>query len=272
MKKQDLTIQAIVKTFQTYQITQDSWLKPGATRLNQDPNRFNPNSLDDLEKQLNRFNLNDWNDLTEQLIKNFGSLKMNNIPVFNEPESSIGGFVEINDKYIGSWFDELTQISFISCYPNIIANKIKTKKFLFNYESYGDIFAFICENRSILKTYCEENNLETFTTINVYINYLYGILGKKEGMIKMNISYSKISEEMRDLMKKIYRNFEYFIPYIDSDTIFAYKFNYDLIEFIQKHTYLNFEIEKGYSGTFIKKKQYILNKNIIIKKGFIVLK
>jgi|GEM_PF-3970618 len=171
-----------------------------------------------------------------------------------------GGLVELNHQFSEKIIENVVSVSFNSLYPSTLLN-IE--------EEFSNIVGLnrIYEDVFLEYTRCKRDGESDSKIYIKYINSMYGILGSRDpkSYIKCNFDISRISRKSSYLMSKLKREFEGHYIYIDTDTIYFYKFNEieerligKLQEISSENKYLSYDITEYNKAIFMKKKKYLL--------------
>jgi hypothetical protein len=210
----------------------------------------------------NRFGLKDYENLINDLILYFfDSYKMNKLDR-NLTERYYGAPVNINETKRDKILRGVSELSFISMYPNIIVNLCDKKEILFSINEYAEIYKFIVLNHNEIEKHPKSKE-ENKYILRIIKNYLYMSSNTPISKIYVtNINY--IIEYYKDIMNYLSTTYNDII-YTDTDVIyFEYSFTDKLKEIVNTLN-IPYEIKNDVNMYIFAKKKYIYEINGEIK-------
>lgn len=235
--------------------------------VNENSFNFNTNNPD-------RFSIKDWNFLTNILLDIFDIKELHERyePIsyqdYDNPIFS-GGLVSLNDNNVNRFYDDITILELESAYPTSIINS--KSRIIFNYKYFNNLYEFLIQTRGLFKkTYCIGKNPQLWLLYKTYLNMLYGCSVSNKSVLKISKNSIPLNKNCVDLLTKIQKEFNYYIPYVDTDAIFVHKYESikdDLHNMLTKASY-TYSVSNRYEGIFLAKKKYLLfNDNERLVKG-----
>lgn len=199
------------------------------------------------------------NKLTDFLIKTqkvyeFFDYDFNLKPIEISSKDFYGGKVWLNEDYVNCPISNLETITFNIVYPKLITKIVET-----NLERFGEVYS------KLIELYYLDKNIQ----LKQYINMTYGCLQNPDCMIYSN-NIHLVPIRLNKMLSDILSEFKGHIVYIDTDQLFFRNFD-EIRERFEKYFNkinkydLTYFSEKSKFGLFIRKKNYLIEENGMIK-------
>jgi len=224
-------------------------------------------NIDNVAKVLNNLHLSDYNfmmynsnnlknyhTIIKSLLDNFFDYYHDKDFHIREKNNFDSAVILLNKKMTNVWVKDITEIRFISMYPNIIIKLWEQELLKFNIKEFGVLFKFIVQNKeSINKKLTNKNKV----LINFIINYTYGASHNINSIIKID-GINLIIPYYKDVLISLFDNYPNNVIHIEVDSIFLDFLDKDMLDKYIIPLNLPYVIEH-HQGIFImKKKSYLL--------------
>jgi hypothetical protein len=224
-------------------------------------------NIDNVVRVLNKSNLSDYNFMMynsnnlqnyhiviKSLLDNFFDYYQDKDFHIREKNNFDSAVILLNKKMTNVWMKDITEIKFISMYPNIIIKLWEQELLKFNIKEFGVLFKFIVHNKELIKEKLTNRNKGL---LNFIINYTYGAVHNTNSIIKVD-GLNLIISYYKDTLISLYDNYPNNVFYVDVDTIFLDFLDKTILDKYITPLDLPYVIEH-HSGIFLmKKKNYIL--------------
>jgi len=185
--------------------------------------------------------------------------------IYTNKESFIPGTVVVNSNFANKWATNLTAVSIVSAYPTEILKLSNSS--ICTHSNFHSIFSRAKDLRIELKHAQIENNQDYSNAnlvLKIFINYVFGMIASNKSPLKFNsFNADRIPFNVNRILHKAEQIFPGHYVYIDTDTIYFNNFNEINERFFATmrgadYTYHSFDVEPGYQGMFVGKKQYVI--------------
>lgn len=210
----------------------------------------------------NRFRLHDYNKVIKRFLDYFFiDYKSDS---FEVKLPLMGALILINEKTRYKWLEDFSTIEFNGLYQQIMTKMWREGNGRFNIYEFGVLFNFMVENSKKIKT--DPKISETGRLLFKYLlNYTFGACANQIGKSLIYFdNLDKVPLYTKTTFVHIMEKNPHNIFYIDVDQIYLDYVSPEVLSCI-KSLDLPFTVENNFTGMFMEKKKYIIQKGNIIK-------